>query len=468
MTILDHTTEAWDRDILPALHDFIRIPNVSPAYEARWDELGHMERATQLVAEWCRSRPIPGMTVDIHRLPGRTPLILVEIPPANGGPADDTVLLYGHLDKQPEMVGWRDDLGPWKPVVEGRRLYGRGGADDGYAAYAALAAIEAAQAEGLAHARCVLLVEASEESGSPDLPAYVEALLPRIGSPSLVICLDGGGADYDRLWLDTSLRGLAGGTLRVDILREGVHSGSASGIVPSSFRIARRLLSRLEDERTGAVLLPECHVDIPADRFEEARATAAETGPLSATFPFVDGAEPVAADAVEQMINHTWKPALSVVGADGLPPSAVAGNVLRPTTSLRLSMRLPPTCDSHNAHAAITEALTTDTPYGARVTYDHEHVADGWNAPAYEPWLREALDRASRATFGQPARYIGEGGSIPFMSMLGSLFPDAQFAITGVVGPGSNAHGPNEFLDIPTGKKITAAMAMVLGDHARR
>ncbi|MEO7370856.1 MAG: M20/M25/M40 family metallo-hydrolase, partial [Ilumatobacteraceae bacterium] len=383
------------------------------------------------------------------------------------GSTDDTVLLYGHLDKQPEMTGWRDDLGPWKPVIEGDRLYGRGGADDGYAAFASLLAIEAAQASGLSHTRCIVLIEASEESGSPDLPAYLEAFAAQIGTPSLVLCLDSGCMDYERLWVTTSLRGLVGGTLRVDILTEGVHSGEASGVVPSSFRIIRELLDRVEDSFDGRVLLPELQVEIPADRRQQAAETAAEF-PIGGHFPFVDGAEPMVSDPTEQLLARTWYPALSVTGVDGIPPVESAGNVLRPHTSLHLSVRLPPTCDHEKALDALGAALTKDPPYGAHVTFVEPQSGPGWNAPAFADWLQVALDDASSAIFGKASRAFGEGGSIPFMGMLGEMFPDAQFVITGVLGPGSNAHGPNEYLHLPTARRLTSCLATVLNAHAIR
>jgi acetylornithine deacetylase/succinyl-diaminopimelate desuccinylase-like protein len=464
---VDHAARAWD-DIIPVLHDYVAIPNVSPVFDPEWVASGHMQRAVDLIAGWCRSRAIDGLVVEVHELAGRTPLILVEVPAANGGPADDTVLLYGHLDKQPEMEGWREGLGPWTPVVEGDRLYGRGGADDGYAAFAALTAIEAAHAAGAATARCVVLIEASEESGSPDLPAYVDALAARIGRPSLVVCLDSGCIDYERMWVTTSLRGLVGGVLDVDIVTEGLHSGDVSGMVPSSFRISRTLLSRVEDETTGEVLLPELQVEIPADRLAEARATAEAIGRIADRYPFVEGAGPTSDDPVEQLLARTWRPALSVIGADRLPPVRRAGNVLRPGTTLALSMRLPPTCDPEQAIEAMRDALLADPPYGARVRFTPAGAGPGWNAPAFQPWLSEALDHASTQAFGAPSRTFGEGGSIPFMGMLGERFPEAQFVITGVIGPDANAHGPNEYLHLPTARRITAAVAIVLGAHARR
>ena len=468
-TAIARVDEVWSTDIVGALHEFIAIPNVSPAYDAEWVAHGHMARAVALVAGWCRGRPVAGITVDVHELPGRTPVVVCEIPAFGGGDPADSVILYGHLDKQPEMTGWNDGLGPWTPVLDGDRLYGRGGADDGYAAFGALAAIEAIQAAGGSHPRCVVLIEASEESGSTDLAEHIEALLPRLGSVSLVLCLDSGCLDYERLWVTTSLRGLAAGNLIVEILDEGVHSGSASGIVPDTFRIARGLLSRIEDAATGDVLVPTCHVTIPQDRRTEAVRTAAELDAApSAEFPFVTGASPVRADAVDQLLQRSWAPQLAVVGADGLPPTSRAGNVLRPSTTLRLSMRLPPTCDAHGALDAMVDALTADPPYGARVSVGDVDHADGWNAPSFAPWLRDALAAASERCFGAALGAFGEGGSIPFMGMLGRLFPDAQFVVTGVLGPQSNAHGPNEFLDLPTARRITAVLAMVLDAATRR
>jgi acetylornithine deacetylase/succinyl-diaminopimelate desuccinylase-like protein len=469
-TAAEHVDSTWD-EILPVLHEYISIPNVSEAYDPDWREHGYMQQAVDLLRDWSERRTIAGMTVEVHELPDRSPVILIEVP-AFGDAADatdgDTVLLYGHLDKQPEMEGWRDGLGPWQPVLEGDRLYGRGGADDGYSTFASLTAIEAVQRGGGSHTRCVVLIEASEESGSPDLPAHVEALADRIGSPSLVVCLDSGCIDYDRMWVTTSLRGLAMTTLRVQIVTAGLHSGDASGMVPSTFRIARALLSRLEDETNGRVLLPSCTIEIPADRVAEARATAAEIGPIAAEYPFVDGAGPTTDDAAEQLLARTWRSALSVVGADGLPPTGRAGNVLRPSTSLKLSIRIPPTVDPESVLDELTTALTTEVPYGAAVTLEDTHGAAGWNAPPVSPWLGDALEHASTAAFGQPVRYFGEGGSIPFMGMLGERFPDAQFVITGVLGPDANAHGPNEYLHVPTARRLTLAISHILDAHARR
>ncbi|MDP6537912.1 MAG: M20 family metallopeptidase [Planctomycetota bacterium] len=454
----------WRDEIVPALVDYIRIPAKSPHFDADWAANGHIDRAVELIAAWCAKRPLEGLELEVVRLDGRTPVIYMELP----GEIDDTVLLYGHLDKQPEMTGWAEGLGPWEPVLRGDRLYGRGGADDGYAAFASLTALEALAREKTPHGRCVVLIEACEESGSYDLPAVIEHLRDRIGEPQLVVCLDSGCGNYDQLWSTTSLRGMVTGTLSVEILNEGVHSGDASGIVPSSFRILRSLLSRVEDQATGEVLLPECHVDIPPERVAQAAVAAGNLGAaVSGKFPFVEGSGPVGSDPAEQVLARTWRPALSVTGAGGLPALADAGNVLRPATKAALSLRLPPAADSARAAGALKAILEADPPYGARVNLDLDEPCDGWNAPRLAPWLEEVTEAASRTYFGRGAVYMGEGGSIPFMGMLGEEFPAAQFLITGVLGPGSNAHGPNEFLDVAMGIKLTCCVADVLAGHHR-
>ena len=453
----------WQGEILPALREYIRIPNRSPAYDPQWQ--ANMDRAVALIEGWCRKQPLRGLRVDVVRLENRTPVIFMELP----GDSDETVLLYGHLDKQPEMTGWREGLSPWEPVLEGDKLYGRGGADDGYSSFASLAALRLLQENNARHARCVVLIEACEESGSTDLPAYIEHLADRIGSPSLVVCLDSGCGNYDQLWMTTSLRGIVAGNLRVEILTEGVHSGDASGIVPSSFRILRQLLSRIDDESSGVVKLAGLQVEIPRERLEQARKTAAVLGDeVFDKFPFVRGAQPVQRDPVELVLNRTWRPALSITGIEGLPPLGSAGNVLRPFTACKISLRIPPRLDPLKATKFVKETLEKDPPYGARVTFDAEKSSTGWDAPPLAPWLSQAVEEASNAYFGKPAMAFGEGGTIPFMGMLGEKFPEAQFLITGVLGPGSNAHGPNEFIHIPTGVRLTACVASVVAEHFHR
>ncbi len=463
MLIREFVARAWAESIVPTLREYITIPNQSPGFDPAWREHGHMDRAVALIAAWIEAQAVPGLRLEVLRVEGRTPLLFVEVP----GEIDDTVLLYGHLDKQPPMDGWSDGLGPWQPVIRDGKLYGRGAADDGYAAFAAITAIKALKTQRVACARCVLVIEACEESGSGDLPHYIEVLRDRLGSPSLVIGLDSGCGDYERLWVTSSLRGLLNGNLGVTTLTEGVHSGGASGIVPSTFRIVRSLLSRIEDEHTGRVRVDELYVDIPGERLRQAEATAAILGAAARTaFPFHGQTRPVVDDVTELLLNRTWRPQVEVTGAAGLPPLDKAGNVLRPVTTVKLSVRLPPTADAARCAGRLKAVLEADPPYGATVRFDALETSSGWNAPPLAPWLEASLRTASGDFFGCEACYMGEGGTIPFMAMLGERFPQAQFLITGVLGPQSNAHGPNEFLHLATGERVTCCVARVLADHA--
>lgn len=459
----------WETDVLPTLSDYIEIPNLSQAFDPDWAEHGHMDAAVEMFRAWASERSIDSMTVEVVHLDGATPVIVCEIPAHPDAVTDKTVLLYGHLDKQPEMEGWDDGKGPWIPVMEDGRLYGRGGADDGYAMFASLTAVEALVRSGGSHGRLIVLIEAGEESGSPDLPAHVDNLSDRLGDVDLVVCLDSGAADYEALWVTTSLRGLVGGVLEVKVVDQGLHSGSASGVVPSSFRILRSLLDRVEDSATGEIKLSALHAEIPGDVV----AKATEAAPLLANevveaLPFAGSTQPVSQDVVELILNRTWRPTLSVVGLAGAPAPGDAGNVLRPATSAKLSFRLPPTVDPAEALAAVQSALTTDPPYSAEVAFTDAESGPGWAAPPLDSWLEDALAEASKHHFGRQAGYQGEGGSIPFMGMLGAKFPGAQFVITGVLGPESNAHGPNEFLEINTAKRVTACVAEIIDAHARR
>ncbi len=463
-TVVDrHWTEA-----LPVLEDYIRIPAKSPAYDPDWATAGHLADAVDLVVGWCGAHAPDDARVSVRELPGLTPVVIVDVPATAGAGGDDTVLLYGHLDKQPEMTGWREGLGPWTPVLEGDRLYGRGGGDDGYSAFAALAAIDAVRQSGGEHRRCLVLIEASEESGSPDLPPHLEAMGDELGDVSLIVGLDSGAADYDGLWVTTSLRGMVQLDLRVDVVERGMHSGLVGGLAPSSMRIARRLLDRVEDSETGRILVESMHVEIPAERVADAERAAAQGYDPLDDVPFSGSTRSDAAGSVEAQLASCWRPVMATIGIDGVPAVADAGAVLRPFTTLGLSFRVPPTCDAERAGADLVEALTVDPPAGATVEATVRAAADGWNAPATEPWLRAALDDSSNAHFGRPAGAMGIGGSIPFMSMLGDRFPDAQFVITGVLGPESNAHGPNEFLHLPTARRVSACVAHVLDAHARR
>jgi acetylornithine deacetylase/succinyl-diaminopimelate desuccinylase-like protein len=457
--------ETWTRSILPALTEYIRIPCKSPDFDSDWKRAGYLDQAVRLLEEWCRTQSVPGMRVRVLRLENRTPLLCLEVP----GEGDGSVLLYGHFDKQPEMTGWSDGLGPWEPVRKAEKLYGRGGADDGYAVFAAVTAIRAVRERGGSHPRCIVLIEGSEESGSTDRPAYVDHLAGEIGRPDLVLCLDSGCANYDQLWCTTSLRGNLIGELSVDILTEGVHSGEASGVVPSSFRILRQLLSRLEDAETGEILPPELYSPLPPEAAPQAQALAASLGgAILDAYPWVEGARPVSGDPVQLLLNRTWRPTLSITGVGGMPSIADAGNVLRPRTAVKLSFRLAPGADAGAATAAVKQLVETDPPYGAKVSFRAEMGGEGWVAPPLPPWLQSSVDRASREYFGKEPGFIGEGGSIPFMSFLGKRFPEAQFLVVGVLGPHSNAHGPNEFLHLPMAQKLTCCISEILQDHPRQ
>ena len=467
-----YAADAWDQRIVPALTDYIAVPAKSPMFDEDWAAHGLLDRVVRDAAAWVEGRKVAGLTLEVVRMEGRTPVIFFDIPATKPG-AGDTVLLYGHLDKQPEFTGWRKDLGPWTPKLENGLLYGRGGADDGYAVYAAITAIEALDKEGIARPRCVGVIESCEESGSQDLPVYLEALRPRLGNVGLVVCLDSGAGNYDQLWLTTSLRGMVSGVLKVEILTEGIHSGDASGLVPSSFRILRQVLDRLEDSQTGHLLPESFHCELPASRLAQAQTTAGILkDEVWKRFPWSCGLDggpslPTTTDPVQGLLNRTWRPTLSVTGVDGFPDLGNAGNVLRPYTAFKLSLRLPPLVDGNQASLKLKTLLEDNAPYNAKVTFHPDGRAgalgaSGWNAPELAPWLEGALNAASQTQFAAPVGYIGQGGTIPLMSMLAKGFPKAQMMVCGVLGPKSNAHGPNEFLHVPYGKKLTAAVAQVI------
>jgi acetylornithine deacetylase/succinyl-diaminopimelate desuccinylase-like protein len=456
----------WEDSIIPELCEYIKIPNKSPMFDPDWEQHGHMDDAVEQLETWCKKQPVQGMTTDVIRLPGRTPILFLDIP----GDSDDVVLLYGHYDKQPEFSGWEEDLDPWTPVIRDGKLYGRGGADDGYAVFGSLTAIRALQEQGIPHARCVVLIEGCEESGSFDLPYYIDHLGDRLGTPSLVVCLDAECGNYEQLWCTTSLRGNLTGTLQVDVLTEGVHSGSAGGIVPSCFRILRQLLGRIENDADGKILVDELFVEIPEQRFSQAERAAEILGDsVYMKFPWANTEAVNSTNSIyELLLNNNWRPALTVTGSDGMPALVNAGNTMLPTTSLKLSFRLPPTADANAAATAVKRILEEDPPAFSEVSFDVASTMAGWNAPPVADWLEQSMHKASELFFSKPSVYMGTGGTIPFMGMLGEKFPEAQFLVTGLLGPNSNAHGPNEFLHIEKGKKLTCCVAQVLEDHHLR
>lgn len=450
----------WDSSIVQTLSDYIAIPNQSPHYDSEWATNGLIEKAMTVLVDWLKKQPVKGMTFELFEEPGRTPFLLIEI---EGSTATaNTLFMYGHMDKQPPLLPWAEGLDPYTPVYRDGKLYGRGGADDGYAICSAITSILALQKHNIPHARTVVVIEACEESGSFDLPHYINKCKARIGDVDLVVCLDSGSMNYDQLWLTGSLRGVAGGVLTVQVLDEGMHSGVAGGVVPDSFRIIRQLLDRIEDSETGEFKVKEAYVDIPEDvpKTMEAFHQLDYVG----TFALSKGVKPQPGDNVTLALNNFWRPCLTVVGAD-LPHPSKAGNVIASKKSVKLSIRTPPKVDAKEVSIIVGKILEADPPMGAIVKYEAEAAASGWSAPSLQDWLRDAVNAGSEFYFKKPFALTGLGGSIPFMGMLGEMYPKAQFIVTGVLGPQSNAHGPNEFLHVPFAKGVTNCVARVAAAH---
>jgi acetylornithine deacetylase/succinyl-diaminopimelate desuccinylase-like protein len=460
------TLTDFEERALPTLWEYAGLKCLSPMFDANWRQNGEIDRAIELLATWARGRDLGSSTVEVVRLADRTPLLVVTVEAT--GNVEGTTVMYGHMDKQPPLGQWSEGLDPFTPVRRENRIYARGVADDGYSVFASLLALESLVREGEDHGRCVVLIEASEESGSPDLDAYLDHLRDHLGDVTLMICLDSGAVTYDRLWVTTSLRGNVTVEVTVRVMDQGRHSGSASGVVPSSFRILRELLDRIEDSRTGRIIIPELNVEIPEAHVVAARQLAQEFGDVVAEdLPVVGGLELMGADAGERILRQTWHATLSVTGMGGIPSPDSAGNVLRPFTTAALSFRLPPTVDATVASEAIVRTLSQNPPHNAVVEVV-AHGAQGWAASEPEPWLREALDTASRQAFGRTVGFTGEGGTIPFLASLGARYPRAQFVATGVLGPNSNAHGIDEMLDLTYAVGVTNSVITLLREHAKR
>lgn len=450
--------KTWETSALPSLMEYITIPAVSPAFNPEWDKTSYLNDTLELAANWCRTIALENMQIHTSTPQGRTPILLIDIAATHSDDASN-VLMYGHLDKQPEASGWDDNKGPWSPVVENNRLYGRGAVDNGYALYAFVIAIKALQEQKIPHPRYLILIETCEESGSLDLAYYLEHYEQLIGVPDLIVCLDSGGGDYDRLWITTSLRGAIVGHLEVRVLTQDIHSG-VSGSVASSFRILRQILDRIENAKTGEILLNEFYAAIPENRMAQMKEIVRLTGKdIHRHIPLYEATRPMSEDPLALIINSTWKPSLSYTGADGMPHVDRAANVLREFTKLTLSFRIPPTVDTVLPLKRLKQVIEQNPPYGASISYTPLKHAKGWNMPEMGPALENAIDLAAESCFGKPPCYSGDGGSIPFMTLLSERFPDAKFLITGALSLDSNAHGPNEFLHIGYVKKITLAVA---------
>lgn len=461
---LRSSKEAWEGRNLELLKQYLAIKNVSPQFDSDWEKNGEMDRAVDLYVQHAKEQGqrINGFEIIVVREAGRTPLIVITAE----GTAPGNTLIYGHLDKQPEGGQWREDTPPWQATVKDGKLYGRGGADDGYALPAALTSLRILDERGVSRPRCTIIIETCEESGSLDLPYHLglEEVAKRIGTPDTVVCLDSEAGDYKGLWETTSLRGLVDGTLEVEVLNEGKHSGKVGGAVRTSSNIASDLISRIENVETGEVVPADFYVPIPKEREEQIQKAA----PLLAEEVRKEleeaGATHLTTDDPKELIRRlTWKPTLEVIGADDIPATKDAGNVLRPKTTLRLSMRIPPTLDAATAAAKLKELLEANPPKGAKVTFTINGTpGNGMNVSEHSQTFKKNIADASETYFGGEAKAMGIGGSIPFMRMLQEKFPQAQFLITGVLGPGSNAHGPNEFLDLSYVEKLTAALAGVV------
>ena len=459
----DFVEEWWDKSALPSLCEFVEIPALSPSFDSDWEANGYLDAAVNTFIAWIRSLPLKGLTVSVHRLKNRSPLLLVKIE----GDEDGEVLFYSHLDKQPEATGWSEGKGPWKPVIEDGWLFGRGSVDDGYGGYAGILSVLALQDQGVSHPTCRFLIETGEESGSPDLSYYLDELESVLGTPDLVIVLDTGGIDYDRLWVTESLRGIVAGTLSVKVSSVGVHSGHGSGVMPSSFRLARQLLSRIEDENTGEIKPEWLHIEITDKMKEQATKIIEMNSESTDDFPLLDGVEKQVNDPLDIFLTMNLSPSLSIIGADGIPSIQDAGNVLRTNTDLKISIRTPPGISAEKVAVKVQELLEKDPPNGAHVSAVMTEVADGFLSPELPEELSEMLEKAGKQFYGNAPMSLFIGGTIPVMAMLQSRYPNSKFIITGAGGPGGNAHGPDEKLHIPTAKKVTKCMAAAVSAAIR-
>jgi len=450
----------WEESIIPSLSEFIGIKALSPLFEPSWAELGELDATIDLFCKWLDQQGIVGMTYETYRIEDKSPVLLVTIEGSGPGEA----IFYSHLDKQPSNPDlWSEGLHPLKAVRIDPWLFGRGSIDDGYGGYLCATSIRLLQEQGIPHPRCTLLIETCEESGSFDLPPYLDLLSEELGSPDMIVVMDSGGPDYDHIWMTEALRGLVSGTLSVKVSHEGIHSGNSGGTIPSSFRIQRILLDRIEDSSSGKVLIPEMHIEIDQEIRQKAKSLAEVVGnSIWEQFPTVDTLESIADSTEDMILAMNWEPTLSIIGADGMPPVRVAGNVLRTNTDLKLSFRIPPGVDSEKAIEKAKQILESDPPFGSEVSFTPDSCADGFRAPSMEGKVRDAIEKASLSVTGLQPLATWTGGTIPFMAMMQGKYPDAMFLCTGPSGPGNNAHGPDEKMHIPSAKKLTVVLSATI------
>lgn len=459
-SMAENADRIWEESILPSLSEFIEIHALSPMFEPNWDELGELQATLDLFCSWLDNQGLQGMSYNVHRIANHSPVLLVTIEGTGSG----EVLFYSHLDKQPSRPHlWSEGLHPLKAVRREPFLYGRGSVDDGYGGYLCVTAIRLLQEAGIPHPKATFLIETCEESGSYDLPPYLDELTEKLGNPDLVVVLDSGGPSYEHIWVTEALRGLVAGNLRVRVSHEGVHSGMSGGAIPSSFRIQRMLLDRIENSQTGEVLIPEMHVEISDNIMQQATALAEVLGDeLWSSLPTVEALESQSKDVSEMLLDINWRPALSVIGADGIPSVQSAGNVLRTNTDLKISFRIPPGVNAEEVQDVVKQILEANPPYGAEVTYNPTEPADGFHAPPLHEGIASALESASLHLTGKPPMSTWIGGTIPFMAMIQNKYPNACFLCTGSSGPGNNAHGPDEKLHIPHSKRVNVALAAAI------
>lgn len=463
---INFVNKYWDETIISALSDYVRIPCRSTFYDAEWEKNNYLKTAAEYIVQWVKQQNILGLKAEVIKLNNFAPLIFIEVA-ATTENNDKTALLYAHYDKMPESTGWEDGLSAWNPVLRADKLYGRGAVDDGYAVFTFIAAIKAMQEQKIPHNKFVLMIEGAEESDSGGFAEYAELLRDRIGKPNFVLILDAECKDYRRLWVTTSTRGLINGFLNVEMLTVSEHSGAASGIVPSTFRIVRQILDRVEDKTTGKILLNSLQNEIPPHIVEAAKQTVSILGEsIYKDFHFISGAKPVTNDLVQLILNNTWGSTLCITGAEGFPIFKDASNAIRPSTKLKLSLRLPPRVDVVKVGEEFKTILETNPPYGAKVNFTFEAPPEkAWEAKnLHATWLSKVFDEASEIFCGEKTASIGTGGGIGTLTIFDKIFPESLFLLTGCCGPNSCPHGPNEFLHIPYVKKMTCALTYVFAE----
>ncbi|CDW83647.1 peptidase m20 [Stylonychia lemnae] len=458
-TIVDEHYDSW---FVPGLSDFVRVPNLTMMADNNFATNGLIQQAMECVDNYINKLDVQGLKRHVFHPEGSNPLVVYVIDGSEG--ATRNVMLYGHLDKQPWGAGWEEGLAPNDPQIRGDYMYGRGSSDDGYSAFATMLAVKSIQLAGGKLPRVVLVLETEEESGSPNLIPLLNLAEDVIGKPDACFCMDSGALDYDQLWLTSSLRGVCNVDLTIEGGKVGYHSGETGGIIPETFRVARALLNRLDNCDTGRVT-EDLQVPVPDFKQQEADSLSEKYGDkLFKKYNLNEGVQYINEDNIPELyLNKVWRPNLSITGAEGLPPIAAAGNVLRPKTTIRCSMRLCPAFDAHEAEKIITNKLTTDVPYNAKVTVSGGHAGNGWCQKHLQEWLHNALTEAGHKFFGgKDYGSFGEGGSIPFLNELQKKYPDTQIVAMGLVGPGANIHGPNENINLVYAKKLVKTLAHVI------